>query len=126
MNQKIESIVAGDQIKKDRDVFKVGDEISVHTLVKEGDKERIQIFSGIVIARHGSGMSATFIVRKISYGEGVERIFNLNSPAISKITVDRVSKVLRAKLYYMRNRVGKSAMQVKEKRFGTKALTEQK
>ena len=126
MNQKIEDIVAGDQIKKDRDVFKVGDEISVHTLVKEGDKERIQIFSGIVIARHGRGMSATFTVRKISYGEGVERIFNLNSPAISKITVDRVSKVLRAKLYYMRNRVGKSAMQVKEKRFETKALTEQK
>lgn len=126
MNQKIESIIAGDQIKKDRDVFKVGDEISVHTLVKEGDKERIQIFSGIVIARHGRGMSATFTVRKISYGEGVERIFNLNSPAILKITVDRVSKVLRAKLYYMRNRVGKSAMQVKEKRFETKTLTEQK
>ena len=126
MNQKIESIIAGDQIKKDRDVFKVGDEISVHSLVKEGDKERIQIFSGIVIARHGRGMSATFTVRKISYGEGVERIFNLNSPVISKITVDRVSKVLRAKLYYMRNRVGKSAMQVKEKRFETKALTEQK
>ena len=62
----------------------------------------------------------------ILYGEGVERIFNLNSPVISKITVDRVSKVLRAKLYYMRNRVGKSAMQVKEKRFETKALTEQK
>ena len=126
MNQKIESIIAGDQIKKDRDVFKVGDEISVHTLVKEGDKERIQIFSGIVIARHGRGMSATFTVRKISYGEGVKRIFNLKSPAISKITVDRVSKVLRAKLYYMRNRVGKSAMQVKEKRFETKSLTEQK
>ncbi|MDR0693394.1 MAG: 50S ribosomal protein L19 [Puniceicoccales bacterium] len=114
MNREIEEVVTGNQIKKDRDVFKVGDAVSVHTIVKEGDKERIQVFSGIVIARRGSGINQTFVVRKISYGEGVERIFNLNSPFISKITVDRVSKVLRSKLYYMRKREGKSAMKVQE------------
>ncbi|MDR1528027.1 MAG: 50S ribosomal protein L19 [Puniceicoccales bacterium] len=114
MNREIEEIVTGNQIKKDRDVFKVGDAVSVHTIVKEGDKERIQVFSGIVIARRGSGINQTFVVRKISYGEGVERIFNLNSPFILKITVDRVSKVLRSKLYYMRKREGKSAMKVQE------------
>lgn len=114
MNQEIEKIVTESQIKRDRDIFKVGDAISVHAIVKEGDKERIQVFSGIVIARRGSGINATFTVRKISYGEGVERIFNLNSPFISKITVDRPSKVLRSKLYYMRGREGKSAMQVKD------------
>ncbi|MDR2432819.1 MAG: 50S ribosomal protein L19 [Puniceicoccales bacterium] len=114
MNREIEEIVTGNQIKKDRDIFKVGDAIGVHTIVKEGGKERIQVFSGIVIARRGSGINQTFVVRKISYGEGVERIFNLNSPFISKITVDRVSKVLRSKLYYMRKREGKSAMKVQE------------
>jgi large subunit ribosomal protein L19 len=114
MNQEIEKIVTGGQIRDDRDVFKVGDAVSVHTIVREGDKERVQIYSGIVIARRGAGINRTFTVRKISYGEGVERIFNLNSPFISKITVDRVSRILRAKLYYMRKREGKSAMQVKE------------
>ncbi|MDR2628510.1 MAG: 50S ribosomal protein L19 [Puniceicoccales bacterium] len=114
MNREIEKIVTENQIKKDRNVFKVGDAVSVHTIVREGDKERIQVFSGIVIARRGSGIGQTFVVRKISYGEGVERIFNLNSPFISKITVDRVSKVLRSKLYYMRKREGKSAMKVQE------------
>ncbi|MDR0742170.1 MAG: 50S ribosomal protein L19 [Puniceicoccales bacterium] len=114
MNREIEEIVTGNQIKKDRNVFKVGDAVSVHTIVREGDKERIQVFSGIVIARRGSGINQTFVVRKISYGEGVERIFNLNSPFISKITVDRVSKVLRSKLYYMRKREGKSAMKIQE------------
>ncbi|MDR1890969.1 MAG: 50S ribosomal protein L19 [Puniceicoccales bacterium] len=114
MNREIEEIVTGNQIKKERDIFKVGDAISVHAIVKEGDKERVQVFSGIVIARRGSGINQTFVVRKISYGEGVERIFNLNSPFISKITVDRVSKVLRSKLYYMRKREGKSAMKVRE------------
>ncbi|MDR3144610.1 MAG: 50S ribosomal protein L19 [Puniceicoccales bacterium] len=114
MNHEIEKIVTEEQVKADRIVFKVGDAVSVHTIVKEGDKERSQVYSGIVIARRGSGINATFTVRKISYGEGVERIFNVNSPFISKITVDRSSKVLRSKLYYMRKREGKSAMQVKE------------
>ncbi|MDR1595970.1 MAG: 50S ribosomal protein L19 [Puniceicoccales bacterium] len=114
MNQEIEKIVTEGQVRKDREVFKVGDAISVHTIVREGDKERVQIFSGIVIARRGSGINATFTVRKISYGEGVERIFNINSPFISKITVNRPSKVLRSKLYYMRGREGKCAMQVKD------------
>jgi large subunit ribosomal protein L19 len=114
MNQGIEKFVTEGQIKGNRDIFKVGDAISVHAIVREGDKERIQIYSGIVIARRGTGINKTFTVRKISYGEGVERIFNLNSPFISRITVDRVSKTMRAKIYYMRKREGKSAMQVKE------------
>jgi large subunit ribosomal protein L19 len=116
MNHEIEKIVTAGQLKPERAAFKVGDAVSVHTIVKEGDKERCQVFSGIVIARRGAGIGETFTVRKISYGEGVERIFNINSPFISKITVDRCSKVLRAKLYYMRKREGKSAMQVKEKK----------
>ena len=117
MNPEIEKVVTGAQIKKERDVFKVGDSVSVHVVVKEGDKERVQVFSGIVIARRGTGINETFTVRKISYNEGVERIFNLNSPAIVKINVDRCSEVMRSKLFYMRGRIGKSAMQVKEKRF---------
>jgi large subunit ribosomal protein L19 len=114
MNQEIERIITEGQISSNRNIFKVGDIVSVHTLVKEGDKERVQVFSGMVIARRGSGIREMFTVRKISYGEGVERVFNVNSPAIAKITVDRQSKVLRAKLYYMRGREGKSAMKVKE------------
>jgi large subunit ribosomal protein L19 len=114
MNQEIEKVVTKGQIQTNRDVFKVGDFVSVHTIVKEGDKERIQVYSGIVIARRGSGINEMFTVRKISYGEGVERIFNLHSPLISKITVDKPGKVLRSKLYYMRSREGKNAMKVKE------------
>jgi large subunit ribosomal protein L19 len=116
MNQEIEKIVTGAQIRGDRGIFKVGDAVSVHTLVREGDKERIQVYSGIVIARRGSGINETFTVRKISYEEGVERVFNINSPSIAKITVDRSSRVMRAKLYYMRQRKGKDAMKIREPR----------
>lgn len=104
------------QLKTDLPRFKVGDGVRVHAKVREGDKERIQVFSGIVIARKGFGIHETFTVRRISYGEGVERVFPVNSPNIEKIEIERESEVMRARLYYLRDRVGKRAVQVKEKR----------
>ena len=109
--QKIEK----EQLKLDITPFKVGDTIRVHTRVVEGDKERIQIFTGIVIGRRGTGLNSAFTVRRISYGEGVERVFPLHSPRIAKIEVERAGSVRRAKLNYLRNRKGKQAMTVKEK-----------
>lgn len=108
--------ITQDQIKQDRDHFKVGDGVRVHTRVREGDKERIQVFAGIVIARKGGGIHETFTVRRISHGEGVERVFPVHSPNIEKVEVERESITMRARMYYMRDRIGKSAMQVKEKR----------
>lgn len=96
--------------------FKVGDGVKVHTKVREGDKERVQLFSGIVIARKGHGIHETFTVRRISYGEGVERVFPVNSPNIEKIEVDRESEIGRARLYHLRDLKGKAAMQVNVKR----------
>lgn len=117
MSQTILRDVTKDQIKTNRDTFKVGDEVSVHTCVREGDKERIQIFSGIVIARKGSGIAETFTVRRIAFGAGVERVFPVNSPQIEKIVVSKESVVLRSsKMYYLRGRIGKEATKVKEKR----------
>jgi len=92
----------------------VGDSVKVHTKVVEGDKERIQIFSGVVIGKRGGGLNETFTVRRISYGEGVERIFPLHSPRVDKIEVDRTGDVRRAKLTYLRKRIGKGATLVKE------------
>jgi len=115
MNPIIKEITAH-QLKKDLPEFRVGDGVRVHTKVREGDKERIQIFSGVVIARKGSGIHETFAVRRISYGEGVERVFPLNSPNIDKIEVERESVPMRARLYYLRDREGKAAMAVKAKR----------
>ena len=109
--QKIEK----EQLKLDIAPFKVGDTIKVHTRVVEGDKERIQLFTGIVIGRRGTGLNSTFTVRRISYGEGVERVFPLHSPRISKIEVERAGNVRRSKLNYLRTRKGKQAMTVKEK-----------
>jgi large subunit ribosomal protein L19 len=86
----------------------------VHTRVVEGDKERIQIFAGIVIARKGYGINEAFTVRKISYGEGVERVFPLHSPKVAKIEVTKAGRVRRARLHYLRGRLGKEAMTVKE------------
>ncbi len=102
-----------EQIKKDLVPFNVGDTVKVHCRVVEGGKERVQIFEGIVIARSGSGINAAFTVRKISYGEGVERVFPVHTPRIAKIEVVSRGKVRRAKLHYLRNRVGKRAMLVK-------------
>ncbi len=115
MKPVIQEITAA-QLKTDLPAFKVGDGVRVHTKVREGDKERIQVFSGIVIARKGHGIHESFTVRRISYGEGVERVFLVNSPNIEKVEVERESKPMRARLYYLRDRVGKKAVQVKVKR----------
>ncbi len=90
-------------------VFEIGDTVRVHVKVIEGEKERVQVFEGVVIARKGKRISETFTVRKISYGVGVERIFPVNSPNIAKIDVIRKGKVRRAKLYYLRDKKGKQA-----------------
>jgi large subunit ribosomal protein L19 len=116
------SQITASQVKKDITPFKVGDGVRVHTKVREGDKERIQIYSGIVIARKGAGIHETFTVRRISYGEGVERVFPVNSPNIDKVEVDRESEVMRARLYYLRNRTGKAAVAVKEREIRTVAV----
>ena len=93
--------------------FNVGDTVKVHTIVKEGEKERVQIFQGVVIAKRGSLINSSFTVRRISYGEGVERVFPTNSPRIAKIEVEREGAPRRAKLYYLRERTGKAALYVK-------------
>ncbi|MBV9489375.1 MAG: 50S ribosomal protein L19 [Verrucomicrobia bacterium] len=107
--------IENEQVNTGITPFKVGDTVRVHTRVIEGDKERIQVFSGIVIGRRGSGLNSFFTVRRISYGEGVERVFPLHSPRIAKIEVERQGSVRRAKLNYLRDRKGKQAMTVKEK-----------
>ncbi|WGI36911.1 50S ribosomal protein L19 [Mesomycoplasma lagogenitalium] len=109
MQNKLMTIVEGSQIRKDLPAFRQGDNVKVHVRIKEGNKERIQIFEGLVIARKNSGTRETFTVRKMSYGFGVERTFPVNSPTISSIEVVRSNKVRRAKLYFMRERKGKSA-----------------
>ncbi len=115
MNALISEITQ-EQLRTDRANFKVGDGVKVHTRVREGEKTRIQIFAGIVIARKGSGIHETFTVRRIASGVGVERVFPVHSPNIEKIEVDRESVVMRARMYYMRERIGKRASLVKEKR----------
>ncbi len=104
-------LVEATQLKKDIPQFKPGDTLNVHVKVKEGDKERIQEFQGIVIARRGSGSNATFTVRKISDGVGVERIFPLHSPRIAKIEKVKEGAVRRAKLYYLRDLASKAIRQ---------------
>ena len=107
-------IIEKEQQKTDITNFKVGDGVRVHTRVKEGDKERIQIFAGIVIGRKGRGINETFTVRRISYGEGVERVFPINSPRIAKVDVEKPGRARRAKLNYLRQRKGKEATAVRE------------
>ena len=116
MNPIIKEITAH-QINQGLPPFKVGDGVRVHTKVREGDKERIQIFSGVVIARKGHGIHESFTVRRISYGEGVERVFPVNSPNIEKVEIESESEPMRARMYYLRNRTGKAAMAVKKKRY---------
>jgi large subunit ribosomal protein L19 len=113
MNQAIQDKIESEQFRKDAANFGVGDTVRVHTKVVEGDKERIQVFTGLVIGMRGRGLNSTFTVRRISYGEGVERVFPLHSPRIDKIEVERRGSVRRAKLTYLRKRIGKSAMAVK-------------
>lgn len=104
--------VQAEQLRKDIVPFKVGDTIKVFSRIREGDRERVQMFSGIVINKQGRGIAETFTVRRISYGEGVERVFPTHSPFIQKIEVERAGNVHRAKLYYLRNRIGKTATKV--------------
>jgi large subunit ribosomal protein L19 len=113
MNRLIASIEK-EQLKAEGRNFSVGDSVHVHTRVVEGDKERIQIFTGIVIGRKGRGLNETFTVRRISYGEGVERVFPLHSPRIAKVEVEKEGKARRAKLNYLRGRKGKEATAVRE------------
>lgn len=96
--------------------FSIGDTIKVHIKIKEGDKERVQVYTGTLIARDGTGSTETITVRRIAFGEGVERVIPLHSPIVQKIEVSRHGRVRRAKLYYLRDRVGKRT-RVKERRF---------
>lgn len=113
--QQIMDLVEKDCLKPQPPQFDVGDTVDVHTKIFEGDKERIQVFTGTVIARRGSGTREMFTVRRIVAGEGVERKFPLHSPRIDKVVVKRCSVVRRAKLYFLRDRVGK-AVRLKERR----------
>src|SRR4051795_2005617 len=115
MNQALLEKIHSEQFRKEKAEFNVGDSVRVHTKVVEGDKERIQIFSGVVIGKRGRGLNETFTVTRVSYGVGVERVFPLHSPRVEKIEVERRGSVRRAKLTYLRKRLGKGAMLVKEK-----------
>ena len=115
MNQALLDKIESEQFRNDAAKFGVGDSVRVHTKVVEGDKERIQVFAGVVIGRRGHGLNETFTVRRISYGEGVERVFPVHSPRVDKIEVERQGAVRRAKLTYLRKRIGKGATLVKEK-----------
>jgi large subunit ribosomal protein L19 len=115
MNQALLDKIESAQYRKDETTFNVGDTVRVHTKVVEGDKERIQIFAGVVIGMRGHGLRSMFTVRRISYGEGVERVFPIHSPRVDKIEVERKGSVRRAKLTYLRQRIGKGATLVKEK-----------
>jgi len=104
---------ASEQLKAEVPSFNIGDTVKVHNKIKEGTRERIQIFEGTVISKHGGGISETFTVRRVSYGVGVEKTFPIHSPNVAKVDTIRSGKVRRAKLYYLRDRVGK-ASKVKE------------
>jgi large subunit ribosomal protein L19 len=116
MNEQLLNEITSEYLQEGRDAFKVGDGVKVHVRVREGDKERIQLFAGIVIARKGSGVHETFTVRRIASGVGVERVFPVHSPLIEKVEVDRESITMRSRMYYLRDRIGKEATKVKEKR----------
>ena len=111
--EKIQAFVS-EQLKTEVPQFNIGDSVKVYVRIKEGEKTRTQMFEGTVIAKHGGGISETFTVRRVSYGCGVEKTFPLHSPHVVKVDIIRVGKVRRAKLYYLRDRVGK-ASKVKEK-----------
>lgn len=106
-------VIAQDSLKEAAPVVEIGDTVKVHVKIREGEKSRIQLFEGTVIARRGSGISETFTVRRISYGVGVERVFPFHSPNVVAVDVVRHGRVRRSKLYYLRDRVGKAA-KVKE------------
>lgn len=109
MSGKLLEKVRTSQLKKDIPDFRVGDTVRVHVRIKEGDRERVQPFSGVVIARDGSGATETFTVRRVSYGEGVERVFPVHARSIAKIEIEKRGRVRRAKLYYLSRIVGKKS-----------------
>ena len=115
MSQALMDKIESEQFRKEPLSFNVGDSVRVHTTVTEGQKSRTQVFAGVVIGKRGRGLNATFTVRRISYGEGVERVFPEHSPAVEKVEVERQGKVRRAKLTYLRGRIGKRALAVKAK-----------
>ncbi|HEY1599195.1 MAG TPA: 50S ribosomal protein L19 [Pirellulales bacterium] len=115
MSQQLLAKVEKSSLREQVPEFQIGDTVDVHTRILEGDKERIQIFNGVVIARSGSGTRAMFVVRRIVQGEGVERKFPLHSPRIAKVEVKRSGIVRRAKLYFLRDRIGK-AVRLRERR----------
>src|SRR5437762_14101296 len=115
MKNKLISLVEETSLKPEIPKFEIGDTVDVHQRILEGQKERVQVFSGVVIARRGEGMRESFTVRRIVQGEGVERVFPLHSPRIAKVEVKRTDRVRRAKLYYLRDRVGK-ATRLRERR----------
>ncbi len=106
-------LISSSSMKEEVTQFNVGDTVKVHVQIKEGDKSRIQVFEGTVIAKKHGGISETFTVRRVAHGCGIERVFPLHSPVVSKVEIVRYGKVRRAKLYYLRDRVGKAA-KVKE------------
>lgn len=106
-------IMTEGMLKEERPNINVGDVVKVHVKIREGERERIQVFEGTIIARKGSGVSETFTVRRVSYGVGVEKVFPVNSPNVAKVELVRSGRVRRSKLYYLRDRVGKAA-KVKE------------
>lgn len=108
MSTIVDTITA-ESLKPEVEAFKVGDSVRVHVKIKEGEKERVQVFAGTVIARSGSGAAETFAVRRISFGVGVEKIFPVHSPFLVRIEVERSSRIRRAKLYYLRGLRGKKA-----------------
>ena len=114
MSQALFDKIESEQLRAEPLKFKVGDIVKVHTKVREGGKERVQVFQGIVLSIRGRGLNSTFTVRRISYGEGVEKIFPVNSPNVEKVEVERAGKERRAKLNYLRNRIGKRATLVPE------------
>jgi len=115
MGMTLLEMIEREQMRTDIPAFQSGDTVKVHVKIREGDKERIQVFEGVVIRHHRGRMGATFTVRKVSYGVGVERIFPLHSPQIDKIEVLRRGRTRRSRLYYLRSRIGKAA-RIREKR----------
>ena len=115
MGMRLAESIQREFMRMDIPPFGAGDTVRVHVKIREGDKERVQVFEGVVIRRHRGLLSATFTVRKVSYGVGVERIFPMHSPQIDKVEVLRRGRVRRSRLYYLRQRLGKAA-RIKEKR----------
>jgi large subunit ribosomal protein L19 len=120
MRNSIIKQVEESSLKKDAPVFEVGDTVDVHTKIVEGDKERIQVFAGTVIMKKGQGVNETFTVRRIVNNEGVERGFPIHSPLIAKVVVKRSGENRRAKLFYLRDRVGKAVRLVEKRKIGKK------